>query len=129
MADSGDVRAPEESAPARRLRKRRRNRILRWALLLVVAAVVVILTAQAVRAYVALRGARGDVESVRQDLGRGDFTAAEAHVRALSAHARTARGASDGFMWDLLAHVPFVGDDVHAVQVLSHALDEVSGKP
>jgi hypothetical protein len=129
MADSGDVRAPEESAPARRLRKRRRNRILRWALLLVVAAVVVILTAQAVRAYVALREARGDVESVRQDLGRGDFTAAETHVRALSAHARTARGASDGFMWDLLARVPVVGDDVHAVQVLSHALDEVSGKP
>jgi hypothetical protein len=134
MAAPGDERAPEASAPAPEppspaARRRRRNRLIRWGILAVLAVVVLVLATQAIRAYVALREARTDVESVRQDLGKGDFAAAERHLRSLSSHASTARGASDGFEWNLIAHAPVVGDDVKAVQVMARVLDDVSGKP
>ena len=104
----------------------RRVTLLVIALLFVGLAVFVV---EAWRAYASLQHARDDVAALQAEVGGGDLAAARSTSHQLSSHARAAHDASDGWLWDLAARLPLMGPDVKAVQVVSHALDDLAGDP
>jgi hypothetical protein len=92
-------------------------------LLLVVLATFAWQTTTATRA---LLDSRSDAELVRQRVRVGDFDGANQALAALRAHTGRARDATDGILWDLGAHVPFLGRNIRAVQTVSEVLDTVT---
>ncbi|RYU13700.1 DUF4012 domain-containing protein [Nocardioides iriomotensis] len=96
---------------------------LRRALLLVGAVVVlagIAFTAwEAFRARTALQQMAADVETLAGQLTEGDVAAAPATLDHAQAEARTAVDSTTGPGWWLAARLPWVGDDVRAVQVVA----------
>ena len=68
------------------------------------------------------RGAPAQCRGAAQRRRRGEADAARDPGRSSD----TARGHSDNVLWDALGKVPFVGNDVEAVQVMARALEEAS---
>ena len=87
---------------------------------------VLVFAFQATRTALALRQARTEATQVRAQVLRGDLPDARRTARELADHASTAHDSSDGILWDAAAKLPFVGDDVEAVQVISSSLDNLS---
>lgn len=87
---------------------------------------VLLFAYQAMRTALALRQARTEVSQVRAQVLRGDVADARRTSAELAEHAATAHDSSDGFLWDAASKLPFVGDDVEAVQIISSSLDELS---
>jgi hypothetical protein len=80
-------------------------------------------TWQAVVASRALLDSRSTGELVQKRIREGDFDGAARALRDLRAHTHKAKDSTDGVLWDLGRHVPFVGRNVGAVQTVSEVLD------
>lgn len=102
-----------------------RRRLLLAAALVVVVAVG-LMTYQAVRTALALRAAQDDASRVAAQVRDGDVTGARQAARRLEADSRTAKDHSDTILWNAASHLPWVGQDVEAVQVVARAIDDVS---
>ena len=79
----------------------------------------------------ALREAKNEAHQLSGELRRNDVAAVKETLRTIEAASATARSHSDNLLWDALARVPFLGDDVDAVQVMARALERrlVEGLP
>jgi len=95
-------------------------------LALLVLGVLAVFAWQAVTASRALLDARSKAEVVQQRVRAGDFDGAERVLALLRADTGKARDATDGVLWDLGRHVPFLGRDVGAVQTVSEVLDSAT---
>jgi hypothetical protein len=94
-----------------------------WGLALLVLVALGAFAWQAVTAARALLDARATGETVQQLIRAGDFDGANRALDDLRSDTGRARGATDGVLWDLGRHVPFVGRNVGAVQTVSDVLD------
>lgn len=99
--------------------------------LLTASGVLVVLIAatflwQAVRAGTALASARGTAQQITADLNSGDLSAVDADVATLRAHTHRAAGETDGPLWSIGAHLPFVGHSIGAVRTTSQVLDKIA---
>jgi len=90
--------------------------------------VVVVFAYQAVRTVLALRDAKNEAHQLSAELRRNDVVAVKKSLRTIETRSATARGNSDNFLWNGLARVPLLGDDVDAVQVMARALNEASSQ-
>lgn len=82
---------------------------------------------QAWRAGSALVDAETQGRQLTLQLDGGRLREAEATVRVLQHRAHTAHDATNGPLWDVGRHLPFIGDDVDAVQRAAAALDTIAG--
>jgi hypothetical protein len=99
-----------------------RRRII-WTLVLLVLVALGLFAWQAVTASRSLLDARQSGELVQQRIRAGDFDGATRALGDLRARTHKAKSATDGVMWDLGGHVPFVGRNIRAVQTVSDVLD------
>ncbi|HEX7717034.1 MAG TPA: DUF4012 domain-containing protein [Marmoricola sp.] len=99
-----------------------RRRIV-WGLVVLVLVGLGVFAWQAVTASRALLDARDSGELVQQRIRAGDFDGAARALADLRHRTSQARGATDGVLWDLGRHVPFVGQNIGAVQTVSEVLD------
>ena len=99
-----------------------RRRIL-WSLLALLLVALAVFAWQAVTASRALLHARETGETVQQQISSGDFDAADRSLRTLRSETGRAHGATDGVLWDLGRHLPYLGRDIGAVQAVSAVLD------
>jgi hypothetical protein len=99
-----------------------RRRII-GAVVLILLAVVAIFTWQAISASRSLLDARRSGELVQQRVRAGDFDGANRALSDLREHARRAEDSTDGVLWDLGRHIPYVGRNIGAVQTVSRVLD------
>jgi hypothetical protein len=83
---------------------------------------------QAVRTVLALREAKNEAHQLSGELRRNDVAAVKKSLRTIEARSATARSHSDNLLWNALARVPILGDDVDAVQVMARALNDASSK-
>jgi hypothetical protein len=90
--------------------------------------VMVVFGYQAVRTVLALREAKNEAHQLSGELRRDDVVAVKKSLRTIEARSATARAQSDNYLWNTLARVPVLGDDVQAVQVMSRALNEASSQ-
>lgn len=98
------------------------------ALLALVAAVGAagVVGAQALSARNELSAAQPVVARARTAALEGDVATARRELSTLRAHTQAARRDTDGPLWSLAAHLPWVGDDVRAVRTISAELDAVA---
>lgn len=99
-----------------------RRRILVGLGLLLIA-VLVTFGWQAVRASRALLDARSTAELVQQRVQDGDFAGADRALGDLQHQAHRAADSTDGVLWDLGRHLPYLGRDIGAVQTVAQVLD------
>ena len=128
--------APEHPETVRRRRtsyvRARRRRNLRRVLvgcgvaLLVVVALGAWLAVDAKRAAAALAAAKVDVQDLQQQVRAGDSDAADKTLVQLQAHASTAATATSGPVWTLAGSLPWVGQNVDAVQTVTQAVDDLA---
>ncbi len=78
---------------------------------------------QAVTASRSLLEARSQAERVQREIRAGDFDAATRSLDRLGAQAARAHDATDGLLWDIGKHVPFVGANLGAVQTSAAVID------
>lgn len=115
--------------PGRAARPRRRKRwpaVTLGVLLLVVVVGVAALALDARAAYAELRRVADGVTTVQEQVLAGDTDGAATSVTALQTDAAAARAHLHGPHWSLAGLLPWVGDDVRAVQVLSVAGDDLA---
>jgi hypothetical protein len=99
-----------------------RRRII-WTLVLLVLVALGLFAWQAVSASRSLLDARQSGELLQQRIRAGDFAGAARALGDLRARTHKAKSSTDGVMWDLGGHVPFVGRNIRAVQTVSDVLD------
>ncbi|MGN6301626.1 MAG: DUF4012 domain-containing protein [Angustibacter sp.] len=99
-----------------------RRRIIAVLGLLVLAALVTF-GWQAVSASRALLDARSTGEQVQQRVRAGDFAGADRALRDLQRQTHRAADSTDGVLWDLGRHLPWLGRNIAAVQTVSQVLD------
>ncbi|MGO4257175.1 DUF4012 domain-containing protein [Marmoricola sp. RAF53] len=78
---------------------------------------------QAVSASRSLLDAREQAEQVRTQVRAGDFDDATRSLDRLGKQTARAHDATDGLLWDVGRHVPFVGANIGAVQTAAEVLD------
>jgi len=78
---------------------------------------------QALTASRALLDARSSGELVQQRVRAGDFDGANRALAELRSHTHRAASSTDGVLWDLGRHIPYVGRNIGAVQTVSGVLD------
>ncbi|MGY2876848.1 hypothetical protein ACVW00_004038 [Marmoricola sp. URHA0025 HA25] len=99
-----------------------RRRIL-WGLALLVLVAIGVFAWQAVTASRSLLDARETGEKVQQLIRTGDFDGANRALADLRAETHRAHDSTDGVLWDLGGHVPYLGRNIAAVQTVSDVLD------
>ena len=99
-----------------------RRRIL-WGIALLLLVALGTFAYQAVTASRALLDARETGEKVQELIRAGDFDGATRKLDDLRAQTHKAQDSTDGVMWDLGRHIPFVGRNIGAVQTVSDVLD------
>lgn len=93
----------------------------------VVAGLLVVLFAyQAVKATSALKLAAVQAGVLQRQIAGGDVASAEVTLDGLRQSTGQARDSTDGLMWDIGARIPWLGQNLAAVQSVSAALDEVA---
>ena len=127
--DLADLYAADEPREPRR----RRRRVWPWVLLgvfvllLVTGGVVAVLGLQFMdevkTARSALEKAKAGISTLSSQLGTGDQAAIEATAGGISENVAVASETVEGPLWDLAARVPFVGQNVDAVQRVTRAVD------
>ena len=105
-----------------RLRRRWRRRIIRVAALLVVV-VLAVFAYHATRTALALYRARADAATLKDEVARGEVEGAKLTLSGIAQRSRVAHEQTRGPLWSASTHVPWVGGDLAAVQVLSRSLD------
>lgn len=128
--------APEHPETVRRrrtsyLRARRRRNLRRVLVGCAVTLVVVVglgawLALDAKRAADALQAAKVDVQDLQEQVRAGDSDAADATLLQLQAHSSTAALATSGPLWTLAGSLPWVGQNVDAVQTVAQAVDDLA---
>lgn len=128
--------APVHPETVRRRRtsykRARRRRVLRNVLIGCGIAVVVAvglgvwLLTDALRAKDALEAARGDVKELQAQVTAGDADAADKTLVSLQAHAATAARSTTGPVWTVASVLPWLGPNVHAVQTVAGAVDDLA---
>lgn len=88
--------------------------------------VVLVLSYQAVRTVLALRQAKNEAHQLSGEIRRNDLAAVQQSLRIIESRSSTARAHSNNDLWDAATVLPFLGDDIEAVQVLSRVLDDAS---
>jgi hypothetical protein len=78
---------------------------------------------QAVSASRALLDARSSGELLQQRIRAGDFDGAERALSDLRSDAHRAKDSTDGVLWSLGRHLPFLGRNIGAVRTVSEVLD------
>lgn len=99
-----------------------RRRVVGILVLLVLVAIGTF-TWQAVVASRALLHARSTGELVQERIHNGDFDGASRALTDLRSDTHRAKDSTDGVLWDLGKHVPFVGRNIGAVQTVADVLD------
>jgi Protein of unknown function (DUF4012) len=99
-----------------------RRRII-GGVVLILLAVVAIFAWQAMTASRSLLDARQSGELVQQRVRAGDFDGASRALADLREHSSRAQDATDGPLWDLGSHIPYVGRNIGALQTVSRVLD------
>ena len=99
-----------------------RRRIL-WGLALLVLVAFAVFGWQAVSASRALLDARQTGEKVQQRIRAGDFDGANRALADLRDQTHRAHDSTDGVLWDIGRHAPFVGRNIGAVQTVASVLD------
>lgn len=127
--DLADLYAPDEPSEPRR----RRRRVWPWVLLgvfvllLVTGGVVAVLGLQFMdevkTARSALEKAKAGISTLGSQLGTGDQAAIEATAVGITENVAVASETVEGRLWDIAARVPFVGQNVDAVQRVTRAVD------
>jgi hypothetical protein len=84
--------------------------------------------AQAWQAASSLSDSRGRAAEVERLIRGGDFEAASAELDLLRSDTRAAARATDGWLWDLGARLPWVGEEVAAVQTSASVLDRITAE-
>lgn len=84
--------------------------------------------AQAWQAASSLSDSRGRAAEVERLIRGGDFEAASAELDLLRSDTRAAAHATDGWLWDLAARLPWVGDEIGAVQTSASVLDRITAE-
>ncbi len=125
-----DLFEPEQGSAAPRRRKRR---VWPWVvvgiivLLLVVGAIAGVLAmqfiAEAKVARSALEKAKSGITALSSQLGQEDQAKLQATADDITANVQLAADTVDGPLWDIAARVPFVGQNVDAVQRVTRAVD------
>jgi hypothetical protein len=87
---------------------------------------VLVFSYQVVRTVLALRQAKNETHQLSGEVRRNDAAAVKQTLNEIQRRAKTAHGHSDNFLWNAVGRLPFVGDDVKAVQVMSRAVAEAS---
>ena len=104
---------------------------MRRRILLVLAGLLFLLVAvmayQGIRTLGALREIKVDAQRLDDQFRAGDTAGAEQTARRIAADGRTAHSQTDNVLWDGASHLPWVGRNVEAVQVLSRVVDETAG--
>lgn len=126
-------RDPGEPAPAPGPPRRRKRRVWPWVvlgiivLLLIVGAIAGVLAmqffAEAKVARSALEKAKTGISSLNAQLGSDDPAKLQATADDITANVKLAADTVDGPLWDFAARVPFVGQNVDAVQRVTRAVD------
>ena len=66
------------------------------------------------------------VSVLKDELGQGDFQSATTTAAWISEHADSMREGTEGWVWQVCAHVPVIKDDVVNVQTLTTVFDTLS---
>lgn len=99
------------------------RRRIGWGIALLLLVTLGLFAWQAVTASRALLDARSSGELVQQRVRDGDFDGANRALADLRRQTRRAADATDGPLWDLGRHLPWLGRDIGAVQTVSSVLD------
>ena len=113
--------------PRREERPPRRRR--RWLLIgagVIVLGVILWLGREAVIARNALNDASREAQMLQRQITDGDTKKASATLVDLQASTRDARTHTDGPLWAASTGIPFIGDSVDAVRVVSRSLDVIA---
>ncbi len=102
-----------------------RRRIL-LALFAVLFLLVAVMAYQGIRTLTALREIKVDAQRLDEQFRAGDTAGAEQTARRIAGDGRTAHSQTDNVAWDAAAHLPWLGRNVQAVQVLSRVVDETA---
>lgn len=81
---------------------------------------------QTVSASRALLDARERADRVQELIQDGDFDAAARELERLQKNTEQAHDSTDGLLWDLGRHIPYLGRNVDAVQTVSEVLDSAT---
>jgi len=113
----------------KRRRRRRRRRFLRWTLITVAVLLVVTIAGvawvgvDALRARGELKAAGAQVHTLQGQVEKGDRKAAVVTLRSLTEHAHAALAGTHGPHWSAARALPWLGDNVIAVQTVSEVID------
>jgi hypothetical protein len=142
--DSAAVADPEPAAsdgmadllepePASREPRRGRRRVWLWVVLSILLVLLVVGIAAAVlglqfldevkTARGALEKAKADLSSLSEDIESGDQARVQATADDITANVAVAAEVVEGPLWNVAARVPFVGQNVDAVQRVTRAVD------
>jgi hypothetical protein len=99
------------------------RRRIGWGIVLLLLVALGTFAWQAVTASRALLDARSSGELVQQRVRDGDFDGANRALADLRRETHRAADSTDGVLWDLGRHVPWLGRDIGAVQTVSSVLD------
>ena len=90
---------------------------------LAAALVFVLFAWQAITATLALKDAGRDAERVQEQVAAGDFDAANRTLASLQDKADRAHGRTGNVLWTVGGKIPWLGDNISAVQTVSEVLD------
>ena len=99
-----------------------RRRII-WGILVLLLVALGAFAWQAVTASRALLDARETGDLVQQRIRAGDFDGANRALGDLRSQTHHAEDSTDGVLWDVGRHLPFLGRNIGAVQTVSKVLD------
>ncbi|HEX2895779.1 MAG TPA: DUF4012 domain-containing protein [Marmoricola sp.] len=99
------------------------RRRIGWGIVLLLLFALGLFAWQAVTASRALLAARTSGELVQQRIRDGDFAGANRALADLQRQTHRAADSTDGVLWDLAAHLPWIGRNIAAVQTVSSVLD------
>lgn len=85
-----------------------------------------VLAVQGVLAKRALTAADADVKTVRKILAGDSSQTAARTVAHLRAQTDRARNLTDGPLWSVTSHFPWVGDDIDAIQIVAASIDRMA---
>ena len=132
VASPGSAPSAEsiEPVPEDEASPKRKRRVWPWilvgaVLLIVVVSVVVAMQflSEVKTARAALEAAKTDLVSLSSDLGSADPATIEATAADITANVAVAADIVEGPLWNVAAQVPFVGQNVDAVQRVTRAVD------
>jgi hypothetical protein len=99
------------------------RRRIGWGIVLLLLVALAMFAWQAVTASRALLDARSSGELVQQRVRDGDFDGANRALADLRRQTHRAADSTDGVLWDLGRHLPWLGRNIGAVQTVASVLD------